>query len=82
MKREWKDRDGQRWQVRAYNSSAAMAMGGQTPDPGKNVIRFRRYDTSDAYSVETGDLRHPNEMTDGELQEWLDEAKPAEKLEG
>jgi len=74
MKREWTDRDGQRWQIRAYDRGAAMAMEGRIPDAGKNVITFRRYDTSDAYPVETTDLRYPNEMTDEGLQERLDEA--------
>ncbi len=81
MDHEWTDKDGQRWHIRAYNSSGSMAIGGQIPDAGKDTIRFRRHDASDAYAVETGDLRDPNEMTDEELQELLDQAK-AEELEG
>ena len=82
MVRNWTDKDGQRWYVRAYNSSAAMATGGQIPDAGKDMMSFRRFDSSDSYAVETGDLRDPNEMTDEELQELLDQAKGAEELEG
>ncbi len=82
MERVWTDRDGERWHVRAYNSGGAMATGGQIPDAGKDMIRFRRHDASGAYTVETRDLRDPNEMTDEELQELLDQAKAAEELEG
>ena len=83
MERGWKDRDGQRWFVRAYNSGGAMGTEGQIPDAGKDMIRFRRSDSSDGYAVETRDLRYPNEMTDEELQGLLDQAKGvAEELEG
>ena len=82
MKRDWTDGDGQRWHVRAYNSVASMAMGGRIPDAGKNVITFRRHDTSDGYPIETRDLRYPNEMTDEKLQELLDQAKLGKELEG
>ena len=82
MKREWTDRDGERWHVRAYNSGGAMAIGDQIPDAGKDMIRFRRHDYSESYSIETRDLRYPNEMTDEELQELLDQAKGTEELEG
>jgi len=34
------------------------------------------------FAVETQDLRDPDEMTDEELQELLDQAKLAEELEG
>ena len=37
MKREWTDRDGERWHVRAYNSGGAMAIGDQIPDAGKDM---------------------------------------------
>ncbi len=81
MKREWTDRDGERWHVHAHNSGMAMATGGQIPDAGKDMISFRRHDESDGYSVETQDLRDPNKMTDEDLQELLDQAQ-AEELEG
>ena len=82
MDRNWTDRDWQKWHVRAYNSGGAMATGGQIPDAGKDMISFRRHDESDGYSVETQDLRDPNEMTDEDLQELLDQAKGADELEG
>jgi len=82
MQHDWTDRDGRRWFVHAYNSGGAMATEGQLPDAGKNMIRFRLHDASDAYAVETQDLRDPDEMTDEELRELLDQAKLAEELEG
>ena len=83
MEHDWTDRDGRRWFVHAYNSGGAMATEGQIPDAGKDMIRFRRADSSDGHAVETGDLRDPNEMTDEELQQLLDQAKRgAEELEG
>ncbi len=82
MQHDWTDRDGQRWHVGAYNSGGAMATGGQVPDAGKDMIRFRRHDGSDGYAVETQDLWDPDEMTDEEFQELLDQAKRAEELEG
>ncbi len=76
MERDWTDKDGQRWLVRAYHMGGAMATapGGQIPDAGKDKIRFRYADSSEGHAVETGDLRDPNEMTDEELQELLDKA--------
>ncbi len=76
MERDWTDRDGQRWLVRAYHTGGAMATapGGQIPDAGKDKIRFRRPDGSDGYAIDTGDLRDPNE----DLQELLDQAKESE----
>ena len=82
MEHGWTDRDGERWYVRAYNTGGAMATGGQIPDAGKDMIRFRPPYSADGYAVETGDLRHPSEMTDEELQELMDQAKLAEELEG
>ena len=83
MDHEWMDRYGEIWHVRAYNSGGAMATEGQLPDAGKDMIRFRLHDASDAYAVETQDLRDPDDMTDEELQELLDQAvKLAEELEG
>ena len=82
MDRDWTDRDGQRWHVRAYKSSGAMATGGQIPDAGRDMIRFRRHDSSESYAVETRNLRNPNEMTDEELQQLLDQVEGAEELEG
>ena len=79
MEHGWTDRVGQRWYVLTYNSGGAMGTGGQIPDAGKNMIRFRIPDGSDGYAVETQDLLDPNEMTDEELQELLDQA---EELEG
>ena len=81
MKRDWTDRDGERWHVHAYNSGAAMATGGQIPDAGKDMITFRRYDYSENYPIETRDLLDPHEMTDEDLQELLDQARGAEELE-
>ena len=43
------------------------------------MIRFRRHDGSESYSVETRDLRDPNEMREEELQELLDQAKGSEE---
>ena len=82
MKRSWTDRDGERWHVHAYNSGAAMATGGQIPDAGEDMITFRRYDDPESYPIETRHLRDPNEMTDEELQELLDQARGTEELEG
>ena len=83
MERDWTGRDGQRWHGRAYGSAGAMATGGQIPDAGTDIIKFQHPDDPDVYHVvETGDLRDPNEMTDEELQELLDQAKGAEELEG
>ena len=82
MERVWTDRDWESWHVRAYNSGGAMATEGQIPDAGKDMIRFRLHDASDAYAVETQDLRDPDDMTDEELQELLDQAKLAGELEG
>ncbi len=79
MEHEWKDRDRRRWFVHAYNSGGAMATEGQIPDAGKDMIRFRRADSSEGHAVETGDLRDPNEMTDEELQELLDKATESEE---
>ena len=76
MQHDWTDRDGQRWHVYAYN------IGGQIPDAGKDMVRFRRHDGSDGHFVETQDLWDPDEMTDEALQELLDQAKLAEGLEG
>ncbi len=83
MDHDWMDRDGQRWHVRAYNSGGAMGTEGQIPDAGKDMIRFRRHDSSDGHAVNTRNLRDPNEMNDEELQQLLDQAKRgAEELEG
>ncbi len=82
MEHDWTDRDGQRWLVRAYSTGGAMATAGQIPDAGKDKIRFRRPDGSDGYAIDTGDLRDPNERTDEDLQELLDQAQAAEELEG
>ena len=81
MEHVWTDRDGERWHVLAY-SSGAMATGGQIPAAGKDMITFRRHDYSENYPIETRDLLDPNEMTDEDLQELLDQAKGAEELEG
>lgn len=78
MEHDWTDRDGRRWFVHAYNSGGAMATGGQIPDAGKDMIRFRHADSSEGHALETGDLRDPNEMTDEELQELLDRAQESE----
>ncbi len=82
MQHDWTDRDGRRWFVHAYNSGGAMATGGQIPDAGRDMIRFRRHDSSGGYAVETRDLWDPDEMTDEELQELLDQAKGVEELKG
>jgi hypothetical protein len=78
MERDWTDRDGQAWHVRAYNAGGGMASGGGIPDPGKDMIRFRLPDGSATYAIETHNLRDPSDMTDEELQELLDRAQESE----
>ena len=74
MERDWTDKDGQEWHIRAYGT-AGMATGGQIPNAGKDYIKFQRPNDSQPYVVKTRYLRDPNEMTDEELQELLDQAK-------
>ena len=77
----WTDRDGEKWHVRAYTSGGAMGTGGQIPDAGKDYIKFQRPDDPQPYVVETRYLRDPNDMTDEELQELLDQAKRAQGVD-
>ncbi len=78
---DWTDRDGYRWYVRATSPGGAMATAGQTPDAGKNMIRFQRHNSSERYTVETLYFRDPNKISNEDLQQLLDQAK-AEELEG
>jgi len=78
MGHEWTDtRDETRWDVRNM-ATGAMATGGEIPDAGRTMIRFRGLDVrgvSEVYDTENPFSRAPEEMTDSELQTLLDRAR-------
>jgi hypothetical protein len=78
MERDWTDRDGQVWHVRAHNTGGGMASGGGIPDPGKDLLTFRLPDGSASYDIDNLNLRDPNDITDEELQGLLDQAQESE----
>lgn len=77
MERNWTDpRHGKSWHIYTYNTTPAMATGGQVPDAGEEMIGFRhpcRSNPVEGYAKRfDGD---PNTLTDSELKRLLDEAR-------